>query len=50
LIEPTKPPYPLRLVVGLFAFPEAPVLDPIAIFSGSLPISAAWFVVVGLFQ
>jgi len=50
LIEPTNPPYPLRLVVGLFAFPEAPVLDPIAIFSGSLPISAAWFAVVGLFQ
>ena len=42
--------YPLRLVVGLFAFADAPVLDPMAIFSGSLPISAAWLAVVGLFQ
>lgn len=41
---------PLRLVVGPFPFVEDPVLEPIAIFSGSFPISAAWPAVAGLFQ
>ena len=33
--------YPLRLVVGLFELACAEVLEPMAIFSGSLPISVA---------
>ena len=49
-IDRTSEYYPRFLVVGPLGLVEAPVLDPIAIFSGSFPISAAWLAVAGLFQ
>jgi hypothetical protein len=48
-----EPNYPLLLVDGLLVFDDAaelPVLDRMAIFSGRLPSSEAWFALEGLFQ
>ena len=42
--------YPRRRVVGPLGFGVAPVLEPIAIFSGFSPISAACEAVAGAFQ